>query len=94
MTVQEVINRLSDTLLLMNIKDVALWFGMGVVLFLSIYLMFAWENKVRWWLRLPIINLFLFALLIIGGICEEIYLTFHPKKRTKYIKTTIFQIFF
>ena len=60
----------------------------------SIYLMFFWENKVRWWLRLPIINLLLFVLLIIGGIVEEIYLTFHPDERTKWIKTSIFDRFF
>jgi hypothetical protein len=60
----------------------------------SIHLMFFWENKVRWWLRLPIINLLLFTILIIGGTVEEIYLTFHPKERTKYIKTSIFQRFF
>ena len=60
----------------------------------SIHLMFFWENKVRWWLRLPIINLLLFVLLIIGGIVEEIYLTFHPNERTKYIKSSIFDRFF
>lgn len=71
-------------------------FGLSLIsiCILSIYLMFSWENKVRWWLRLPIINLLLFVLLIIGGIVEEIYLTFHPKERTKYIKTSIFDRFF
>ena len=60
----------------------------------SIDLMFYWEGKVRWWLRLPIINLFIFVILLIGGFIEEIYLTFHPEKRTKYIKSSIFQLFF
>jgi len=60
----------------------------------SIGLMFYWENKVRWWLRLPVINLLLFIALLIGGTVEEIYLTFHPNERTKYIKTSIFQRFF
>ena len=71
-------------------------FGLSLIsiCILSIYLMFFWENKVMWWLRLPIINLLLFVLLIIGGIVEEIYLTFHPKERTKYIKTSIFDRFF
>jgi len=71
-------------------------FGLSLIsiCIFSIYLMFFWENKVRWWLRLPIINLLLFVLLIIGGTIEEIYLTFHPKERTKYIKTSIFDRFF
>ena len=71
-------------------------FGLSLIpiCIFSIYLMFFWENKVRWWLRLPIINLLLFVLLIIGGIVEEIYLTFHPDKRSKWIKTSIFDRFF
>lgn len=61
---------------------------------LSILLLFFWENKVVWWARLPIINLFVLLLLLILGIIQEIYLTFHPSERTKYIKTSIFQLFF
>lgn len=64
-----------------------------VILF-SIFLMFYWEGKVRWWLRLPVINLLLFIILLIFGIIEEVYLTFHPNKRTTWIKTSIFQRFF
>ena len=64
------------------------------VIIFSISLMFYWEGKVRWWLRLPLINLILFVFLIVAGGVEEFYLTFHPKQRTKYIKTSIFQIFF
>jgi len=70
------------------------WF-LGILLFvLSISIMFLWEGKVRWWLRLPVINLFLCTILLVAGFVEEIYLTFHPDKRTKYIKTSIFQLFF
>jgi hypothetical protein len=60
----------------------------------SVILMLAWEGRVVWWLRLPFINLILFVLLLIAGFIEEIYLTFHPHKRTKYIKSSIFQLFF
>lgn len=64
------------------------------VFIFSISLMFYWEGKVKWWLRLPVINLLLFILLLIFGTIEEIYLTFHPDKRTKWIKTSVFQRFF
>ncbi len=60
----------------------------------SIFLMFFWEGRVRTWLRLPVINLILFVFLLIAGFIEEIYLTFHPNKRTKWIRTSIFQLFF
>ena len=60
----------------------------------SIFLMFYWEGKVRWWFRLPVINLLLFIILLILGTIEEIYVTFHPNERTKWIKTSIFQRFF
>lgn len=56
--------------------------------------MFYWEGKVKGWLRLPVINLLLFIILLIFGTIEEVYLIFHPNKRTKWIKTSIFQIFF
>ena len=71
-------------------------FGLSLIsiCILSIYLMFFWENKVIWWLRLPIINLLLFVVLLIGGTIEEIYLTFHPEERTRWIKTSIFDRFF
>jgi hypothetical protein len=67
---------------------------LGVLAF-SIALMFFWEGKVGvWWLRLPVINLVLLVFLLVAGIIEEIYLTFHPKERTKWIKTSVFQRFF
>ena len=65
-----------------------------LVILFSISLMFYWEGKVRWWLRLPVINLLLFIILLIFGTIEEVYLTFHPNKRTRWIKTSIFQRFF
>lgn len=65
-----------------------------LIIMFSISLMFYWEGKVRWWLRLPVINLLLFIILLIFGTIEEIYLTFHPNKRTKWIKSSIFQKFF
>lgn len=65
-----------------------------LVIIFSISLMFYWEGKVKWWLRLPVINLLLFIILLIAGTIEEMYLTFHPNKRTKWIKTSIFQSFF
>ena len=71
-----------------------IWIVVILLIILSISLMFAWEGKVRWWLRLPLVNLILFILLIIAGFIEEVYLTFHPHKRTKWIKSSIFQIFF
>lgn len=65
-----------------------------LIILFSIRLMFYWEGKVRGWLRLPVINLLLFIILLIFGTIEEIYLTFHPNKRTTWIKTSIFQRFF
>lgn len=56
--------------------------------------MFMWEGKMVWWLRLPGINLVVFVILLILGTIEEVYLTFHPDKRNKWIKTSIFQLFF
>lgn len=70
------------------------WIMIVLVILFSIFLMFYWEGKVRGWLRLPVINLLLFIILLIGGTIEEVYLTFHPNKRTKWIKTSIFQRFF
>ena len=60
----------------------------------SMWLMFFWENRVRWWLRLPFINIALFLILLVTGFIEEIYLTFHPNERTKLIRTSISQKFF
>lgn len=60
----------------------------------SISLMFYWEGIVRNWLRLPVINLIVLVFVLIAGFFEQIYLTFHPEKRTKYIKTSLYQIFF
>lgn len=65
-----------------------------LVIMFSISLMFHLEGKVRGWLRLPVINLLLFVILLIFGTIGEVYLTFHPSKRTKWIKTSIFQRFF
>lgn len=68
---------------------------LSILLTLSTFLMFYWENKVgRLWLRLPIINLFLLVILLFMMIIEEIYLTCHPNQRTKYIRTSIKQKFF
>ena len=74
----------------------------GIIIFIltiliaifSILLMFYWEGKVRTWLRLPGINLILLVFILVAGFFEQIYLTFHPEERTKYIKTSIYQIFF
>jgi hypothetical protein len=60
----------------------------------SIAIMFFWEGKIVWWCRLPFFNLLVFSVLFLLGIGEEIYLTFHPSKRTKWIKSSIFQLFF
>ena len=66
-----------------------------ILLSLSVFLMFYWENKVgKLWLRLPIVNLFLLIILLIMMIIEEIYLTCNPNQRTKYIRTSIKQRFF
>lgn len=68
---------------------------LGISIGLSIFLMFYWENRVRkLWLRMPIINLLLLAVLLCMMILEELYLTCHPRKRTKYIRTSIKQRFF
>jgi NADH:ubiquinone oxidoreductase subunit 6 (subunit J) len=68
---------------------------LSILLCLSVFLMFYWENKVgKLWLRLPIINLFLLVILLVLMIMEEIYLTCHPHERTKYIRTSIKQRFF
>lgn len=66
-----------------------------ILLSLSVFLMFYWENKVgKLWLRLPIINLFLLVFLLYMMIIEEIYLTCNPDQRTKYIRTSVKQKFF
>lgn len=65
-----------------------------ILIGLSIFLMFYWENRVRLWLRMPIINLFLLVVLLCMMMFEEIYLTCYPHERTKYIRTSIKQIFF
>jgi hypothetical protein len=68
---------------------------LGVLIGLSIFLMFYWENRVsKLWLRMPIINLFFLVVLLCMMMLEEIYLTCHPHERTKYIRTSIKQIFF
>ena len=67
---------------------------LGILIGLSIFLMFYWENRVKLWLRMPIINLFLLVVLLCMMILEEIYLTCHPHERTKYIRTSIKQKFF
>lgn len=71
------------------------YYVLGILLLiLTISIMFWWENKFRWWLRLPGINLVFFVILLVLGFIEEIYLTFHPNKRTKYINTSIYQVLF
>lgn len=68
---------------------------LSILLSLSSFLMFYWENKVgKLWLRLPIVNLLLFVILLFMMIIEEIYLTCNPNQRTKYIRTSIKQKFF
>lgn len=68
---------------------------LGILIGLSICLMFYWENRVsKLWLRMPIINLFLLVVLLCMMVIEEIYLTYHPHERTKYIRTSIKQRFF
>jgi hypothetical protein len=68
---------------------------LGILLGLSVFLMFYWENKVsKLWLRLPIVNLFFLVILLVMMIIEEIYLTCNPNERTKYIRTSIKQRFF
>jgi hypothetical protein len=68
---------------------------LSILLGLSVFLMFYWENKVsKLWLRLPIVNLFFLVILLVMMIIEEIYLTCNPNERTKYIRTSIKQRFF
>lgn len=67
---------------------------LGILIGLSIFLMFYWENRVKLWLRMPIINLFVLVVLLCMMMLEEIYLTCHPHERTKYIRTSIKQMFF
>lgn len=77
------------------IQDNILWLIVVLLLMVSIFLMFYLEDVgVRWWLRLPGINLLLFIILLIAGCIEEVYLTFHPNERTKWIRTSIFQNLF
>lgn len=52
------------------------------------------SNGKLWWLRLPIINLFTFIMIYVLMFVEETYLTFHPEHRTKWVKTSIKQIYF
>lgn len=65
-----------------------------IILVFSIFLMFYWEKRVRFWLRLPIINLVLLVVLLIGVVIQEFYLTAHPEKRTKWVRSSILQLFF
>lgn len=68
---------------------------LGILIGLSIFLMFYWENRVsKLWLRMPIINLLLLVALLCMMMLEELYLTCHPYERTKYIRTSIKQRFF
>lgn len=76
------------------ISNIYLWFAIIGLCLCSVALMFYWEGIVKWWLRLPIINLFLLPFLLIAGFIEQVYLTFHPHKRNKWFKTSIYQIFF
>lgn len=74
--------------------NIILYIIVGLLILLSIFLLFFWENKIKLWLRLPGINLVTFVILLILGIIEEFYLTCNPKERTTYIRTSIFQTFF
>lgn len=60
----------------------------------SFYLLFYWEGKIRLVLRLPVVNLITLLVLLILGTIEQFYLTCHPEERTKWIKSSIFQLFF
>lgn len=67
----------------------------AILFIISFILMFWFENKIAiWWLRLPFVNILTFIFIIIMIIIEEIYLTFHPKERSKWIKTSWKQHFF
>ena len=65
-----------------------------IILVFSIFLMFYWEKRIRFWLRLPIINLVLLVVLLIGVVIQEFYLTAYPEKRTKWVRSSILQLFF
>lgn len=75
-----------------------IWIIVGLILtafIISIILMFWFENKpIRWWMRLPIVNIFSFIMIIILICIEETYLTFHPQERTRWIKSSLLQYFF
>ena len=74
--------------------NIVLYIIVGLLILLSLFLLFFWENKIKLWLRLPVINLVTLIILLILGITEEFYLTCHPEERTRYIRTSIFQMFF
>lgn len=75
--------------------NIVLYIIVGLLILLSLFLLFFWEKKkMKLWLRLPIINLVTLIILLILGITEQFYLTCHPEERTRYIRTSIFQMFF
>ena len=93
MTVQELINQIKNWGDL-DVTNILIVISIVVLIYFTFRLMFFWEGKVKWWLRLPVINLVTFTVLLFLGIIEELYLTFHPKERTTYFRTSIFQTFF
>lgn len=66
-----------------------------IIFIITIVLMFWFENKpIRWWMRLPIINIFSFIMILVFILIEETYLTFHPEYRTRWVKSSLLQYFF
>lgn len=71
------------------------WFIFSIVTLISVRLMFFWEGaNLKWWIRLPYINLVFLVIFFIMGCIEEVFLTFHPEERTTYFKSSIFQMYF
>lgn len=67
-----------------------------IVLFISIltvFLLFYWEDRMKLLFRLPVVNLFTLLIVLVFGTLEQFYLTCNPSKRTKWIRTSIFQLY-
>lgn len=60
----------------------------------SIVLTFYWEGIVNIWLRLPIINLVVFAIIFVAAFIEQIYFMFKSDKSIKYNESSIYKRFF
>ena len=43
--------------------------------------------------RLPVVNIFTLLIVLVFGTLEQLYLTCNPSKRTKWIRTSIFQLY-